>query len=138
LTVAGLTNLAFGINAFSGTASYSTEFKSPSKRHDHYLLDLGTVNESAEIKLNGNTLATVFGPVSQVVFPVSLIKKSNTLEILVTNSMANRIIDLEKRGVPWKKFYNINFPARFAENRGSDGLFTASHWNPRPSGLWGR
>lgn len=126
-----------GMNAFSGTASYSTEFKSPSKRHDHYLLDLGTVNESAEIKLNGNTLATVLGPVNQVVIPVSLLKKSNTLEILVTNSMANRIIDLDKRGVPWKKFYNINFPARLAENRGSDGLFTASHWDPRPSGLLG-
>ncbi len=26
--------------------------------------------------------------------------------------MTNRIIDLEKRGVPWKKFYNTNFPAR--------------------------
>lgn len=126
-----------GINSFSGTASYSIELKMPSKRHDHYLLDLGTVNESSEIKLNGSTLTTTLGPAHQVIIPFSLFKKTNTLEILVTNSMANRIIDLEKRGVPWKKFYNINFPPRLAENRGSDGLFTAIHWNPRPSGLAG-
>jgi hypothetical protein len=42
--------------------------------------------------------------------------------------MANRIIDLDKRGVQWKKFYNINMSARLAENRGPDGLFTAAKW----------
>ncbi|HNR05959.1 MAG TPA: glycosyl hydrolase [Saprospiraceae bacterium] len=126
-----------GAPTFSGTASYSITFKLPSKRYDHYLLDLGTVFETAEIKLNDSVLATTIGPVHRVLFPSSLLKRTNTLEILVTNSMANRIIDLEKRGVPWKKFYNINFPARLAENRGPDGLFTAIHWDPRPSGLLG-
>jgi hypothetical protein len=29
--------------------------------------------------------------------------------------MANRIIDLDKRGLQWKKFYNINMSARLAE-----------------------
>jgi hypothetical protein len=51
--------------------------------------------------------------------------------------MANRIIDLDKRGVQWKKFYNINMSARLAENRGPDGLFTAAKWQPKPSGLIG-
>ena len=27
--------------------------------------------------------------------------------------------------------------ARFAENRGADGLFTAAKWSPKPSGLLG-
>jgi hypothetical protein len=30
--------------------------------------------------------------------------------VSVTNLSANRIRDLDVRGVPWKKFYNVNFP----------------------------
>ena len=51
--------------------------------------------------------------------------------------MANRIADMDKKGIVWKKFYNINFPARFAQNRGVDGLFTAINWEPAASGLLG-
>jgi hypothetical protein len=51
--------------------------------------------------------------------------------------MANRIADLDRRGVPWKKFYNVNFPARLQTNRGPDGLFSAAKWAPLPSGLAG-
>lgn len=63
-------------------------------------------------------------------------QKNNLLEVKVTNLMANRISALDKNGVKWKKFYNINFPARKAENR-KDGLFDASGWVSRPSGLTG-
>ena len=51
--------------------------------------------------------------------------------------MANRVADLDRRGVPWKKFYNTNFPARLAANRGDGRLFTAAKWTPLPSGLIG-
>jgi hypothetical protein len=51
--------------------------------------------------------------------------------------MANRIADMDRRNVPWKKFYNVNFPARLAANRGTNGLFDASKWQPLPSGLIG-
>jgi hypothetical protein len=50
--------------------------------------------------------------------------------------MANRIADLDRREVFWKRFYNINFPARLAANR-KDGLFTAAGWVPVESGLLG-
>jgi hypothetical protein len=59
------------------------------------------------------------------------------LEVEVTNLMANRIADLDRRGVQWKKFYNVNFPARLQANRGPDGLFSAAKWSPLPSGLTG-
>jgi hypothetical protein len=55
----------------------------------------------------------------------------------VTNLAANRIADLDRRGVAWKKFYNVNMPSRLPENRGPDGLFTAAQWRPLPSGLLG-
>jgi hypothetical protein len=125
------------IKAFSGTASYTVDFPGSFLKKQDYILDLGRVMESAEIKLNGKKLATCIGPVFHALIPGGLLKKKNNLEILVTNSMANRIIDLDKRNIPWKKFYNINFPSRLAANRGSDGLFTSSHWEPRPSGLLG-
>jgi hypothetical protein len=55
----------------------------------------------------------------------------------VTNLSANRLADLDRRGVPWKKFYNVNYPARFPDNRGPDGLFSAAAWTPLESGLLG-
>jgi hypothetical protein len=66
-----------------------------------------------------------------------LLKEQNTLEVAVSNLMTNRIIDMDRRGVNWKKFYNTNMPARRRENAGPDGLFTAARWTPRESGLIG-
>jgi len=125
------------IKAFSGSASYTIEFTGSTLNGKDYLLDLGQVMESAEIKLNGKKAGTSIGPVYQILIPGGSFKKKNILEIIVTNSMANRIIDLDKKNIPWKKFYNVNFPSKFATNRGTDGIFTASKWQPRPSGLMG-
>ncbi|MGB7745935.1 MAG: hypothetical protein WBN75_01440 [Verrucomicrobiia bacterium] len=35
--------------------------------------------------------------------------KDNVLEVEVTSVAANRIRDLDRRGVPWKYFHDINF-----------------------------
>jgi len=126
-----------GVKEFSGTAEYSISFNKPTVAATSYLLDLGDVKESATVIVNGKKLATLIGPTYLVTIPASLLKASNQLQIIVTNGMANRIIDLDKRGVPWKKFYNTNMPSRLAANRGADGLFTAAKWDPRASGLLG-
>jgi hypothetical protein len=125
------------VKKFSGTASYSISLKNPSIQADGYLLDLGKVGESAEIKVNGIALATLIGPTYQLVIPSTALKSDNVIEIIVTNGMANRIADMDKRGVPWKKFYNVNFPARLSTNRNANGLFDASRWDPKESGLMG-
>jgi hypothetical protein len=122
-------------DVFSGTAKYTFEFSKPSSSMP-LLLDLGKVCESAEVLLNGTLLTTLIGPSYQVDIDPSLLKDRNVLEVHVSNLMANRIIDLDKRKVFWKKFYNVNFPARKAENR-VNGLFSAEHWLPRESGLLG-
>jgi hypothetical protein len=122
---------------FSGTAAYTTSFKKPSGTAKQYLLDLGQVRESADIILNGVKLASLIGPVFQLKIDASILKAENQLEIQVANSMANRIIDLEKRNIVWKKFNNTNFPARLAQNRNAKGLFDASNWLPKASGLSG-
>lgn len=126
-----------GVKEFSGTAEYSTYFKMPTVKADLWSLNLGDVKESATIILNGKKIATVIGPSYSVTIPSSELKADNFLQVIVTNGMANRVIDLDKRGVQWKKFYNINMSARLPENRGADGLFTAAKWEPKPSGLLG-
>lgn len=122
---------------FSGTAQYTTSFKKPAGRADAWLIDLGKVAESAELFLNGKKLATLIGPSFQYTIPATLLKANNELQVLVSNGMANRIADMDKRGIPWKKFYNTNMPARLRENAGPDGLFTALKWPPKASGLLG-
>jgi hypothetical protein len=127
------------VKNFSGTARYSISFPHPTVPADvtSWRLDLGTVHESARITLNGKELGTFFGPWFRVDIPLDALRDTNTLEVAVTNLMANRIADLDRRGAPWKRFYNVNFPARLAANRGPDGLFSAAKWAPLPSGLVG-
>ena len=55
----------------------------------------------------------------------------NTLAIEVTNLSANRIRDLDIRGVPWKKFHDINIVSHLYKP------FDASGWELKPSGLLG-
>lgn len=125
------------VKKFSGTATYTIAFNKPGLVADGWLLDLGRVAESARVSLNGAALGTLIKAPYQIRIPKTLLKERNTLEIAVTNLMANRVIDMDRRGLPWKKFYNVNMPARKRENAGPDGLFNAARWTPLDSGLLG-
>jgi len=122
---------------FSGTAIYSTSFKKPAGNARQYLLDLGKVYESAQLFINGKKIATLIGPDYVAVIEAKDLKAVNVLEIKVSNSMANRIIDMDKKKIFWKKFNNTNFPSRLPQNRGADGIFDASKWEPKISGMVG-
>jgi hypothetical protein len=124
------------VKHFSGTAKYSISFAKPSSHTGSWLLDLGSVDETAEVILNGKKIATVIGPVFQCVIPATAMQQNNKLEIIVANLMANRIIYMDKNNLPWKIFYNTNMPARRAENA-KKGIFTAAAWSPLSSGLLG-
>jgi hypothetical protein len=123
--------------AFSGTAVYKIKFDRPVAPADAWQLDLGSVADSARITLNDRELTTLIQPPWRTIILSDTLRATNTLEVAVTNLPANRLADLDRRGAPWKKFYNVNMPARLRENVGPDGLFTAAHWAPRPSGLLG-
>jgi hypothetical protein len=127
------------VKSFSGTARYAIEIPRPDAPAGTtaWRFDLGAVHESARVVLNGRELGTFIGPWFRVDVPASALRERNVLEVEVTNLTANRIADLDRRGVPWKKFYNVNFPARLQTNRGPDGLFSAAKWAPLPSGLAG-
>ena len=141
---------AFGgedLKNFSGTAIYTATFPRPESAapvppkpqggEGGWQLDLGRVHESARVRLNGRDLGTLIGPGFRVTLDPASLAATNTLEITVTNLTANRIADLDRRGVPWKKFYNVNMPSLLPANRGPDSLFTAAKWEPLPSGLLG-
>ncbi len=124
------------VKNFSGTAKYSVEFEKPAENSSSYLLNLGKVNETAEVFLNGKRIATLIGPVFQCVIPATAFQQKNKLEIIVANLMANRISYMDRNNLPWKIFYNTNMPARKKENV-KNGLFDASAWKPLSSGLLG-
>ncbi|MCM4157227.1 glycosyl hydrolase [Gramella sp. AN32] len=124
------TNLSEKAEAFSGTATYTINFKRPEGKADNWLLDLGDVRESARIWVNDEYI----GEAWSVPFRLNignLKDKQNTLKIKVTNLPANRIRDMEIRGEEWKIFYEINMVNKDYEK------FDATKWDPTPSGLLG-
>ncbi|MBN2013511.1 glycoside hydrolase family 2 protein [candidate division KSB1 bacterium] len=128
---------AEALNSFSGTAVYKISFEKPEHDSDGWMLDLGQVHESAKVILNSNELATLIGPPYRVIITRDKIQQNNELIITVSNLMANRIADMDRRGLVYKKFYNVNFPAKEKANLNDKGLFDASRWPPRDSGLMG-
>ncbi|MBC7946304.1 MAG: glycoside hydrolase family 2 protein [Chitinophagaceae bacterium] len=124
------------VKNFSGTAKYTISFDRPAVKARAWRLDLGAVDETAEVWMNGKKLATLIGPLFQCIIPSSQLLPVNKLDITVANLMANRISYMDRTNLPWKIFYNTNMPARRRENV-KNGLFDASAWAPLPSGLSG-
>ena len=122
---------------FSGTALYTLNFAKPDVKCEGWRLNLGKVYETASVKLNDNYLGSLTGPTYNLVFNNKLLKQNNKLEIYVSNLMANRIRYMDKNGIPYRNFYNVNFAARLPENLGPDRKFTAINWEPKQSGIIG-
>jgi alpha-L-rhamnosidase len=129
-TLASWTNLSADAARFAGTARYRLTFDAPQPSADYWLLDLGTVAQSARIRLNGTDLGTRFAAPYQVTIP-ALKPQGNELEIEVTNVAANRIRDLDQRRVEWRIFHDINFMSITGKR------FDASAWPLTDSGLLG-
>ena len=116
---------------FSGTARYQISFDQAEMAAEDYLLDLGTIRESARIIVNGQEAGTCWSIPFQLRIGKYLKEGNNTLEIEVTNLGANRIRYLDQQGFEWKKFQDINI-VHVSYQR-----FDASGWEPMPSGLLG-
>ncbi|MBN1804335.1 MAG: hypothetical protein JW837_03720 [Sedimentisphaerales bacterium] len=117
---------------FAGTACYTIRFDSPNTSCNTWQLDLGEIASSAQVRLNGQDIGTVFSRPFILDVPENLIKpEGNLLEIEVTNLAANRIRDLDKRKVRWANFHDINFVNIDYKP------FDASVWPLKDSGLLG-
>ena len=119
------------LSRFAGTGKYTLHFVKPEATASFWRLDLGKVYESARIRLNGKDVDILWALPFTTVIPATDLLDDNVLEIEVTNLAANRIIDMDKRKVYWKRFYDINFVDL------NYHPFDASHWDLLPSGLVG-
>ncbi len=97
--------------AFAGNAKYETTFDADNSKlktqNSKFYLDLGDVRQSARVRVNGRDYGMLITPPFRVVVD-NLKPTGNTLEVEVTSVAANRIRDLDRRGVPWKTFHDIN------------------------------
>jgi hypothetical protein len=117
--------------SFSGTARYSGAFKAPGAiQTKSFQLDLGKVIQSARVRLNGKDFGTLISPPFRVIVD-NLKPDGNQIEIEVTSTSANRIRDLDRRGVKWQNFYDINFVNQDYKP------FNAANWPVADAGLLG-
>jgi hypothetical protein len=115
---------------FAGTALYTLHFDAPAVRGQTWRLDLGQVGQSARVRLNGQDAGTLITPPFRATV-AGLKATDNVLEVEVSNVSANRIRDLDRRGVKWKNFHDINFVNVDYKP------FDASNWPLTDSGLLG-
>ncbi len=116
---------------FAGTARYAIQMDLPDTHADDWLLDLGEVDASARVRINGHEAGTLFARPFQIAIGQWLHAGANRLEVEATNLSANRIADLDRRGVAWRKFYDINYVNIKYKP------FDASKWPLHPAGLLG-
>ncbi|GAB6164198.1 glycosyl hydrolase [Thermostilla marina] len=116
---------------FAGAARYTiaVELKNVSGRS--WFLDLGDVRESARVWIDGKPAGVAVAHPFRVEVTGLVHDGKNELTIEVTNLSANRIRDLDRRGVAWKKFYDINIVDHDYHP------LDASQWPVVPSGLLG-
>jgi hypothetical protein len=146
------------VNYFAGTATYRKQIKLNAKalgRNKRIVLDLGEINDIAEVRVNGKSAGVIWYPPYSADITSLLQKDENSLEILVTTNWANRLIGDEQEPVDfeWGKDRGENlgramqaYPEWFIRNqpRPSQGRKTFSVWyycrkdSPlKPAGLVG-
>jgi hypothetical protein len=88
-----------GVKYFSGTATYVKRIDIPPallQKGNVLMLDLGTVREIAELKLNGKDLGILWKPPFRVDITDAAKAGANDLEVRVTNLWPNRLIGDEQ------------------------------------------
>lgn len=116
-----------------GTGVYTAKFNiqpSQLKEGAEWTIDLGDVRESARVYINDSLVGCAWAVPYTLRFSSSLLKiKDNTLRVEVTNLPANRIAQLDRDGVKWRKFDEINVVDINYKKT------TYADWQPVPSGL---
>ena len=114
-----------------GTGIYTTRFRLSKKDNpkDNWQIDLGDVRESARVYINGQYIGCAWSVPCVRDCQQALKTGDNELRIEVTNLPANRIADLDRRGIPWRKMEEINVVDINYKKT------TYDQWEPTPSGL---
>ena len=115
-----------------GTGVYETTItlkKKDLRRAFKWEIDLGDVRESARVYINGEYIGCAWSVPFVLDCMLALKAGKNTIRIEVTNLPANRISELDRKGVKWRKMeeinvVHINYKKTLYDN-----------WEPMPSGL---
>jgi hypothetical protein len=92
-----------------GTGIYTTTFQlSAQQAKGLWVIDLGDVRESARVYINNKYIGCAWAVPFLLNCKDALKAGKNTLRIEVTNLPANRIADLDRKGVEWRKMKEIN------------------------------
>ena len=90
---------------FAGTVTYTKLVKISASEFTNgkrIVLDLGELNDLAQVKVNGIAMGTLWYPPFNVDITSSLKSGDNKIEIAVTNNWANRLIGDEKEAVDFE------------------------------------
>ena len=116
-----------------GTGIYATRLKLMQrdlKDAQSWQIDLGDVRESARVYINGQFVGCAWSVPYVLDFKGNILKPGmNDIRIEVTNLPANRIADLDRRGVKWRKMEEINVVDINYKKT------TYDQWEPVKSGL---
>ena len=113
-----------------GTGVYTTHVRlSKAEAKRAWQIDLGDVRESARVYINGQFIGCVWSVPFVLDCRGALKADTNEIRIEVTNLPANRIADMDRRGVKWRKMEEINVVDI------NYGRSTYDQWSPVPSGL---
>ncbi|KIC62757.1 glycosyl hydrolase [Chryseobacterium taiwanense] len=117
--------------SFSGTGVYTTSFNLKSNKADDFVLKFDKLYESAKVVVNGQDAGIVWSLPFEINIGKYLKKGKNTIQIEVSNLMANRIRYMDQHKIEWRNYHEINFVNIDYKP------FDASDWKVQPSGLDG-
>lgn len=118
------------LDRLMGTGVYTTTVNLDKQQAaKSWTIDLGDVRESARVYVNGTFAGCTWAAPFRLDLGNLLKKGENTITIEVTNLPANRIADLDRRGVKWRKMKEINVVGINYKN------LNYGEWPPVPSGL---
>lgn len=113
-----------------GTGVYTTTMRlSKSEAKRHWAINLGDVRESARVYINGEFVGCAWSAPFILDTKNTLKAGKNVIRIEVTNLPANRIADMDRRGVKWRKMKEINVVDINYKHT------TYAGWKPVKSGL---
>lgn len=113
-----------------GTGVYTTNLKlTKEQAQQHWHIDLGDVRESARVYINGQLIGCAWAVPFILDCQQTLKAGDNELRIEVTNLPANRIAELDRKGVKWRKMEEINVVDINYKKT------TYADWTPMKSGL---
>ncbi|TKG94230.1 glycoside hydrolase [Puteibacter caeruleilacunae] len=116
---------------FSGVGVYETTFDFQPEKGKAYRMDFDGVGSSVRVIINGKEAGTLWAYPFSVQVDELLKNGTNSIRLEVASVGANRLRDLDRRGVNWKKFHNINIVnLRYKK-------MDATQWETVPSGLAG-